>query len=106
MAKTATVNVQVNSQQFQQLVTSFNALTGQIQRLNRQFAQINATINRTTLSTRALNASMKALGAAAKNVASSVAQITRHFINWHTIIGSVTALLGMGGSLFGIDRMA
>jgi hypothetical protein len=49
---------------------------------------------------------MKALWSVTKSLYSSVASITTHFIKWGTLIGGIGAMLGLGGGLFGIERLA
>jgi hypothetical protein len=106
MARQPTLTVNVNSAQFQQFTRNFNAFSGQIRNLNSQFNQINASINKSNVAVRAVQASMNVLLNTTKSLGSEVLKITKHFISWSTIIGGITALLGMGGGLFGIERLA
>jgi hypothetical protein len=106
MAKQPTLTVNVNSQQFQQFAKQFNALTGQMKQLNANFAQINSTLNRTNIFLRSAQAGTNLLYSGLTRVAGVAGRITKHFLSWGTIIGAVTALLGVGGSLFGIERLA
>lgn len=106
MARQPQLTVNVNSQQFQNFAKQFNAFSGQIKQLNQQFAQINAQLNKTNILVRGINSTMTGLLNITKSVGSEVWKITKNFISWSTIIGSITALLGMGGGLFGIERLA
>jgi hypothetical protein len=106
MAKQPTLTVNVNQQQFQQFTRNFNAFSNQIKGLNTQFAQINTQLQKTNIAARAATATMNTLLNATKAVGTQVASITGHFLKWSTIIGGITALLGMGGGLFGIERLA
>ncbi len=106
MARQPTLTVNVNSQQFQQFARNFNAFSGQIKQLNQQFGQINSAINRTTIGAKALQATLSGVLSVTKSIGSTTWRITKHLVSWGTIIGGVTALLGMGGGLFGIDRLA
>jgi hypothetical protein len=106
MARNPTLTVNVNSQQFQQFARQFNAFSGQIRQLNQQFAQINTTINRTTISARVLQSTLQGVLNVGKSIASTMGRITGHLVKWSTIIGGVSALLGIGGGLFGIERLA
>src|SRR5260370_11091891 len=106
MAKTVTLTVKVDDTEFKQFVARFNAFSAQIGNLNRQFGAINTTIQKAATSSNALMATMKAMGQATKSLFSTVASITTHFAKWSVLIGSIGALLGMGGGVFGIDRLA
>jgi methyl-accepting chemotaxis protein len=106
MAKQPQLTVNVNSQQFQQFAKQFGQLSGQIKQLNSQFQHINTTLNKANIATRAIHASMNMALSAAKSLGSVVGRITKQFLSWGAIIGGVTALLGMGGGLFGIERLA
>jgi hypothetical protein len=106
MAKNPNLTVSVNSQQFQQFARQFAALSGQMRQMNQQFAQINTTLQRTTVTSRMLNTSFQVGLNFLKGMGSAVGKITGHFLKWSVIIGGVTTLLGMGGGLFGIDRLA
>jgi hypothetical protein len=107
MAKTATITVNVNNTQFNQFVRNFNAFSAKVGTLNTQFKQISTTIQTAQKAAQALNNTMQNLfQMTMKPFASLVNQITGHFLKWSAIIGGVTALLGMGGGLFGIDRLA
>jgi len=106
MGRQPTLTINVNQQQFQQFAASFGQFATQIRQLNRQFTQINQSLQQTNMLTRALQGSMQGLLNVTKSIGSTVAGITTHFLKWSTIIGGVTALLGMGGGLFGIERLA
>jgi hypothetical protein len=106
MAKQPNLTINVNSQQFKQFATQFNAFSGQIKNMNAQFSQINASLNRSNILIRSATASMTPFLYAARSVHSVVSGITKKLLSWGTIVGGVTALLGMGGGLFGIERLA
>jgi hypothetical protein len=106
MARSPILTIKVEDTQFQQFMKSFNDLSSKIKNLSTQFNQLNNTIKKTSLATQALQASFNAINTVSKSILSNVGGITKHFIRWSTIIGSVTALLGMGGGLFGIERLA
>jgi hypothetical protein len=106
MARQPTLTINVNSAQFQQFTRNFNAFSGQIRNLNGQFNQINASLQRSNILVRGVQASMTGLLNTTKSLGSEVLKITKHFVSWSTIIGGITALLGMGGGLFGIERLA
>jgi hypothetical protein len=106
MAKTVNLTVKVDDTQFKQFIRNFNAFTGQIKNLNMQFSQIHTTIQKTTAATNILSSIMKGLWNTTKSLLGTVAGITTHFIKWGTLIGGISALLGMGGGLFGIERLA
>jgi hypothetical protein len=106
MAKQPQLTVNVNSQQFQNFAKQFGAFSTQIKTLNSNFAQINASLNKSNVMVRALQSSMTGLLSVTKSVGSEVWKITKQFVSWGAIIGGVTALLGMGGGLFGIERLA
>jgi hypothetical protein len=106
MAKTVTLTVNVDDTQFRQFVARFNAFSNQIKNLNTQFTQINANIQKASASSNALLSTMKALWQTTKSLTSTVAGITTHFIKWSVLIAGIGAMLGMGGGLFGIERLA
>jgi hypothetical protein len=106
MAKTVNLTVKVDDTEFKQFVARFNAFSNQIKGLNQQFSQINTQIQKAAASSNALVSTMKALWQTTKSLSSTVASITVHFVKWSTLIGGIGALLGMGGGLFGIDRLA
>src|SRR5215475_12063894 len=106
MARQPTLTINVNQAQFQQFTRNFNAFSGQIRNLNQSFNLINASLNRTNLTARAVNATMSGLLNTTKSIGSEVLKITKRLVGWSAIIGGITALLGMGGGLFGIERLA
>lgn len=106
MAKTATVTVNVNAQQFNQFLQNFNAFSARLTSLNTSFQQINQTIQNTQKQSSALLNTMRSLYNVTTSLLKPITSITSHFLKWGTIIGGVTALLGMGGGLFGIERLA
>jgi prefoldin subunit 5 len=106
VAKTVTLTVKVDDTDFKRFIANFNAFSSQIKNLNQQFNQINTTIQKTTSSSNALISTMKSLWQTTKSLSSTVASITTHFIKWSALIGGIGAMLGMGGGLFGIDRLA
>jgi hypothetical protein len=106
VARQPTLTINVNQQQFQQFARNFGQFAAQIKQLNQQFGQINQSLQKTNTLTKTLQNTMQGLLNVTKSVASQVAGITGHFLKWSAIIGGVTALLGMGGGLFGIERLA
>jgi len=106
MAKQATLTINVNQAQFQGFVKSFNQLSSNFNKFQQQFNQFSATVNRTNLAMRALSTSIHGAGNAMAKISTTATKITRQFISWHTIIGAVTGLLGAGGGMMGIDRLA
>jgi methyl-accepting chemotaxis protein len=106
MARQPTLTVNVNSQQFQQFAQQFNALSGQIRQLNSQFQQISNSINRSNIAMRAFQATVTGALNVVKSLGSEVWKITKNLVSWSTIIGGITALLGAGGSIYGIERLA
>lgn len=106
MARQPIINVQVNSQQFQQFAKQFNQFTGQIRQLNANFATINASLNRTNILMRSIQGTVRVVESGLQKVFSTAKGITKQFFSWKVLIGGVTALLGMGGSLYGIERLA
>jgi hypothetical protein len=106
MAKQPTLTVNVQSQQFQRFAQQFNQFSNQVKQLNQQFAQINTSLQKQNVLVRAVNSSLTGMLNITKSIGSEVFKITKHFVSWSTIIGSITALLGMGGGLFGIERLA
>jgi hypothetical protein len=106
MARQPQTTINVNSQQFQQFARQFNVFSGQIKQLNTQFAQINTQIQRTNVLLRGVNATLNTGITGARTLFTWASRITKQFISWSTIIGGVTALLGMGGGLYGIERLA
>jgi hypothetical protein len=106
VAKTVTLTVKVDDTDFKRFIANFNAFSSQIKNLNQQFSQINTTIQKTTSSSNALISTMKSLWQTTKSLSSTVASITTHFIKWSALIGGIGAMLGMGGGLFGIERLA
>lgn len=48
----------------------------------------------------------KDIGHSTDRVLSNIGNITRHFLSWSSLTGIFTGLLGIGGSLYGLDRMA
>jgi hypothetical protein len=106
MAKTVTLTVKVDDAQFKQFVADFNAFSSQITGLNKQFSQINVNIQKATQSTGILSATMKGVLSTAKFIWTTAKSITGEFLKWSTIISAISALLGMGGGLWGIERLA
>jgi hypothetical protein len=106
MARQPSLTVNVNSQQFQNFAKQFAQFSGQIKQLNASFAQINVQLNKTNILIRTAQVGVNIVVTGLQKVASLAGRITKHFLNWGTIIGGVTALLGMGGSLYGIERLA
>lgn len=106
MAKQPQITIQVQSQQFQQFAKQFNAFSGQVRQLNSQFGQINASLQKSNVFIRGIQATLAGAERAAQSLVSSVTKVTKQFLSWRTIIGGVTALLGLGGSLYGIERLA
>jgi hypothetical protein len=106
MAKQPTLTINVQSQQFQNFAKDFSALAKQMTTLNASFQQINASLNKSNILVRGMQASMNGLLYLGKAVGAEFYKITKHLISWGTIVGGITALLGMGGGLFGIERLA
>lgn len=106
MAKTVNLTVKVDDTQFKQFIQNFNAFAAQMKNINSQFTQIQNTIQRTTQRSQILVATMNTMLNVAKSISSVVGRVTRHFFSWHALIGAIGGLLGMGGGLFGIDRLA
>jgi len=106
VAKNVTLQVNVNDAQFNAFTKNFNNFSNQIKGLTNQFNQINQSIQNANKSSNALLRTMQSIYDSAASVLKPIGRITSHFIKWSTIIGGVTALLGMGGGLFGIERLA
>lgn len=106
MAKEATLNIKVNDEQFQRFVKSFEDLSKQIQELTSKFNRVHQGIQKSNAAANALTSTMRTLLQTSKNLLSTVAGVTTHFMKWSVLIGGIGALLGMGGGLFGIERLA
>lgn len=106
MARQSKVGIEVQSQNFQRFAKEFNALSGQIKQLNANFQAINATLNRTNILLRGIAVATSAVLAPVRSLGREIVKITKQFLSWGTIISGITALLGMGGALFGIERLA
>lgn len=106
MAKEVVVTVKVDDAQFQKFSKDFNDLADKIKGFTSRFNQIQQSVQRTTTATNALGASMRVLLGITNKLSSTVSGITTHFMKWSVLIGGIGALLGMGGGLFGIERLA
>lgn len=106
MAKQPSLTVNVDSKKFDELVKNFTNLTKQMQSLNSHFKNISDSMNKSAAATKAAAASLSMMKSAGMSLLRTMGRITRHFLTWGTIIGGITALLGMGGGLFGIERLA
>jgi hypothetical protein len=55
---------------------------------------------------RGVSAAFKGLATDSKNIAKNLAEAATHMIKISTIMGALTALIGLGGGLFGLDRLS
>ncbi|HEY1249045.1 MAG TPA: hypothetical protein VGE97_08670 [Nitrososphaera sp.] len=106
MAKTVNLTVRVDDTQFKQFMAQYNAFSAQIKNLTSQFTQIQSTIQKTTQQSTILTTAMRGILNITRPFVNLLKTATGEFFKWSTLIGGISALLGMGGGLFGIERLA
>jgi uncharacterized protein YdcH (DUF465 family) len=106
MAKTVTLTVKVNDQEFKDFVDKYNKFVDNIKDLNNKFMGLSRTVTNVAQQTQKMTDNIKGLLNSLKHVHGVATNITKTFGKWATLIQGVVMALGAGVGMFGMDRLA
>lgn len=106
MAKSVTLTVKVNDQEFKDFVSKYNKFVDNIKDLNNKFLDLNKSITNVAQQTQKMTDNIKGLFESLKHVHGVATNITKTLGKWATLIQGVVMALGAGVGMFGMDRLA
>jgi hypothetical protein len=106
MAKSVTLTVKVNDQEFKDFVAKYNKFVDRIKDLNDKFTGLSRSVTNVAQQTQKMTDNIKGLFESLKHVHGVATNITKTLGKWATLIQGVVMALGAGVGMFGMDRLA
>jgi hypothetical protein len=106
MADRAILDIEINTDEFQRFQKLVAQYSEQLKNTSNYWTQTSSAIDKMGKQSRGVSAAFKGLATDSKNIAKNLSEAATHMIKISTIMGALTALIGLGGGLFGLDRLS